>query len=65
MPTINPYRDFVSSISATEYEQYCTEILKQYAEAENLKDFLQFSIMWLFPRMMGPISLTFMLPLLH
>lgn len=39
MPTINPYRNLVSSISPTEYEKYCTEILKQYAEAENLKDF--------------------------
>lgn len=39
MPTINPFRDLVASISPTEYEQYCTEVLKQYAEEENLKDF--------------------------
>ena len=39
MATINPYRNFVSRISPTEYEQYCTEILKNYAEEENLKDF--------------------------
>ncbi len=39
MTTINPYRSFVSSISSTEYERYCTEILKNYAEEENLKDF--------------------------
>lgn len=39
MSTINPFRDLVSSISPTEFEQYCTEILKHYAVAENLKDF--------------------------
>ena len=39
MSTINPFRDLVSSISPTEFEQYCTEILKEYAIAEDLKDF--------------------------
>lgn len=40
METINPYREFVASISATEFEKYCLEILNAYAEAEALKDFL-------------------------
>lgn len=39
METINPYREFVASISATEFEKYCLEILSAYAEAEALKDF--------------------------
>jgi len=39
METINPYREFVSSISATEFEEYCLEVLKAYAESESLKDF--------------------------
>lgn len=39
MKLINPYRDFVASISATEFEKYCLEILNAYAEAEELKDF--------------------------
>lgn len=39
MAEINPYKNFVSSITPTDYEKYCTEILKGYAEAENLKDF--------------------------
>jgi hypothetical protein len=37
--TINPYREFVASISAIEFEKYCLEILNAYAEAEALKDF--------------------------
>ena len=37
--TINPYREFVASISATEFEKYCLDILNAYAEAESLKDF--------------------------
>ncbi|WP_052016435.1 MULTISPECIES: restriction endonuclease [unclassified Paenibacillus] len=36
---INPYRKFVASISATDFEKYCLEVLKAYAEAEDLKDF--------------------------
>ncbi|WP_313638107.1 restriction endonuclease [Paenibacillus sp.] len=36
---MNPYREFVASISATEFEKYCLEILNAYAEAEALKDF--------------------------
>ncbi len=39
MAGINPYMKFVSSITPTEYEQFCTEILKSYAEEEKLKDF--------------------------
>ena len=39
MGTINPYREMIASISPTEYEEYCTEILKGYAEKENLQDF--------------------------
>lgn len=39
METINPYREFVSSISATEFEEYCLEVLKAYAESESLNDF--------------------------
>lgn len=37
---INPYQDFVANISPTEFEKLCTEILKGYAEAEHLSDFL-------------------------
>lgn len=39
METINPYREFVASISPTEFEELCLEILKGYAEAEHLSDF--------------------------
>lgn len=39
MKTINPYREFVSNISPTEFEKYCLGILKAYAEAEGLADF--------------------------
>lgn len=39
METINPYREFVSSISTIEFEKYCLEILKDYAESEALTDF--------------------------
>lgn len=39
MGTINPYQKFVSSISPTEFEELCLEILKSYAEAECLSDF--------------------------
>ena len=35
----NPYREFVAGISPTEFEELCLEILKAYAEAENLSDF--------------------------
>ncbi len=40
MGTINPYREFVASISATEFEKYCLAILNAYAEAEALKNFI-------------------------
>ncbi|WP_209943074.1 hypothetical protein [Paenibacillus sp. PvR133] len=36
---INPYREFVASISATEFEKYCLEVLNAYAETEALKNF--------------------------
>ncbi|WP_158301680.1 restriction endonuclease [Paenibacillus mesophilus] len=39
MKEINPFREFVASISAEEFEKYCLDILKAYAEAEALKDF--------------------------
>lgn len=39
METINPYRKFVASISPTEFEELCLEILRSYAEAEHLLDF--------------------------
>lgn len=32
-------QEYVCSITPTEYEKYCLEILKGYAEKENLKDF--------------------------
>lgn len=35
----NPYRELVSSITPTEFEEYCLEILKGYAETEGLKEF--------------------------
>ena len=39
MGTINPYQEFVASISPTEFEELCLEILKSYADAECLSDF--------------------------
>lgn len=39
METINPYRELVASISPTEFEKLCLEILKGYAEVEHLSDF--------------------------
>lgn len=39
--SINPYREFVASISPAEFEVLCLEILNSYAEAEHL---LKFSI---------------------
>lgn len=35
----NPFRDFVASITPTEFEKYCVRILKGYAECEQLKEF--------------------------
>ena len=35
----NPYVDIISSISPVEFEKFCLEILKAYAEEEKLKDF--------------------------
>lgn len=40
MDSFNPYRDFVASITPTEFEEFCLEILKGYAETENLTDFV-------------------------
>jgi len=34
--SINPYREFVASISPTEFEVLCLEILNSYAEVEQL-----------------------------
>lgn len=39
MENLNPYRNFVSSITPLEFEKYCLEILKGYAETEHLQDF--------------------------
>ena len=39
MGKINPYREFVASVSPTEFEKLCVEILKSYAEAEHLSEF--------------------------
>lgn len=39
MGQINPYREFVASVSPTEFEKLCLEILTSYAEAEHLSDF--------------------------
>lgn len=39
MGVINPYRKFVSSISPSDFEKFCLDILKAYAEAEALTDF--------------------------
>ncbi len=39
MGKTNPYREFVASVSPTEFEKLCLEILKSYAEAEHLSDF--------------------------
>ena len=36
---INPYREFVASISPTEFEVLCLEILNSYAEVEHLSNF--------------------------
>lgn len=36
---INPYRNFVASISAEEFEKMCLQILSSYAEAEALNNF--------------------------
>ena len=39
MGTINPYLNFVASVSPTEFEELCLDILKCYAEEENLSNF--------------------------
>ncbi len=31
MTTINPYREFVASITPIEFEEYCMEVLKGYS----------------------------------
>ncbi len=36
----NPYRELETNISATEFELFCLETLKAYAEEEKLKDFV-------------------------
>ena len=37
---MNPYRDFVSTISPLEYERCCFDVLKAYAETECLSDLI-------------------------
>lgn len=39
MRTINPFQKSVANISPIEFEKLCLEILKSYADAENLSDF--------------------------
>lgn len=39
MVVMNPYRKFVASISPTEFEVLCLDILNSYAEAESLSGF--------------------------
>lgn len=36
---MNPYKEFVAELTATEFEKYCLEIIQAYAEEEKLKDF--------------------------
>ena len=36
---INDTQDYVCSISSEEFELFCMDILKSYAEEQNLKDF--------------------------
>ena len=37
--TINPYRELDANISPTDFEIFCMDTLKAYAEKERLKDF--------------------------
>lgn len=37
--TINPYKEFVTELTPTEFEKYCLEIIQEYAEEEKLKNF--------------------------
>lgn len=39
MESINPYREFVASVTPTEFEKLCLDILKSYAESEHLSNF--------------------------
>jgi restriction endonuclease Mrr len=36
---MNPYREFVSKISSAEFELFCLDVLKEYANKECLTDF--------------------------
>lgn len=36
---INPYKEFVAEITPNDFEKYCLEILKSYAEKEKLQQF--------------------------
>lgn len=37
--TINPFKEFVVELNSTEFEKYCLEIIREYAEEEKLKNF--------------------------
>lgn len=39
MESLNPYREFVASVTPTEFEKLCLEILKSYADGEHLSNF--------------------------
>ncbi|MCB2287597.1 hypothetical protein LGK99_10965 [Clostridium algidicarnis] len=36
---LNPYKNLVADISPVEFEKYCMNILKSYADKEDLKEF--------------------------
>lgn len=36
---LNPYKNLVADLSPVEFEKYCMNILKSYADKENLKEF--------------------------
>ena len=37
--SVNPYRELFADMTPTEFERYCMETLKVYAEKDNLSDF--------------------------
>jgi hypothetical protein len=39
MDMLNPYEELVSKITPVEFEKFCLEIIKTYAEEEKLLDF--------------------------
>lgn len=36
---LNPYKNLVADLSPIEFEKYCMNILKSYADKEDLKEF--------------------------